>query len=191
MRFVLGIGLVLLMLSGCTYKSGPVDVSSYTPQKRAITEGPSLQKIYLKAVVDNRTQRSIVASITNAQGQEIGYATLGEPVELWIFQGLRAGLEAMGYAVVQTPVKEAKTVIVHINELMANFDGTVLTRENLQGTMSLEVTFKKGNKTITKRISQSQKTWHKPLYSPAAFRPFLQTLMDDVMARAVQEISAF
>ena len=81
MRFVLGIGLVLLLFSGCTYKSGPVDVSSYTPQERGVTEGPSLQKIYLKAVVDNRTQRSIVANITDTQGRAVSYTHLTLPTK--------------------------------------------------------------------------------------------------------------
>lgn len=188
MRVWMGMVLVLLVFSGCAYKNAPLTFSPYVPGPSAMVTGKSVQKVYLKAVIDARQQRSIIASALNSAGQSTGYATSGTALDLWVYEGLKRGLEARGYEVVNAPVKEAKTLTVNIDEFFAQYNGALLSGENLTGTMQLTLHVKVGETTHTKRVAQSQSRWHKPITASEDFKPFLQKLMNDVLARAIYEV---
>lgn len=190
MRVGIGLILALLVLTGCVYKNTPLTFSPYVPKPSTMVGGKSVQKVYLKTVIDNRPRQSIVASFTNTSGQNVGYATTSTAVDVWVHDALRRGLLARGYEVVVQPFKEAKTLEVSIDELFAHYNGTLLSGDNLTGTMQLSLHVKSGQTTTTKRVSQSQQQWHAPMHSSVAFKPFLERLMKDVLARAIDEIHA-
>jgi hypothetical protein len=160
------------------------------PKPATVISSKSVQKVYLKSVVDSRPRQSIVASSTNASGQNVGYATTGTALDVWVYDALKRGLSARGYEVVDTPFKEAKILEVSLDELFANYNGALLSGDNLTGTMQLSLHVKVGEKTTVKKVSQSQNRWHGPIRSSEAFEPFLERLMNDVLARAIDEIHA-
>ena len=190
MRVWIGIGVALLVLTGCAYKNSPLTFSPYVPKPATVISSKSVQKVYLKSVVDSRPRQSIVASSTNASGQNVGYATTGTALDVWVYDALKRGLSARGYEVVDTPFKEAKILEVSIDELFAHYNGALLSGDNLTGTMQLSLHVKVGEKTTVKKVSQSQNRWHGPIRSSEAFEPFLERLMNDVLARAIDEIHA-
>lgn len=193
MRWSLGIitFLIVILVSGCAYKHQSLHFSPFSPKDFSVNKGLSLEKIYLKSVLDKRKETKALGTIYDKEGHAITYASAGEDIRLWIYKALQKGLEAKGIVVINTPEKGVKTVLVNLEELSARYDEGLLKEDNLQANMLLAVEIRKDNTTTVKRISQSSKKWHKPIKDTSAFKPIVETIMQDVLERAVGEIASF
>lgn len=183
------IGLVF-MISGCAYKSQALYFDPYIPKSHSISASATLQKVYLKSVVDLRQTPEILGIVANKDGKPTIHATSGEIISLWLHEALRAGLEAKGIAVISEPQKDAKTLVVHLNKFQAQYKEALLEGDNLHASMAIKAVISNGAKTITKNISQENLQWHKPIRDTQAFKPVLQGLMQDVVERTIAEVSA-
>jgi len=188
---ILGIVIgLILMISGCAYKSQALYFDPYIPKSHAISSDLALEKVYLKSVIDMRQSPEILATIIDSSGNVSTHAASGEAVPLWVYDALKSGLEAKGIAIISKPQKDAKTLVVELKELHAKYDENILKSDNLHASMALRVQITKDKKTVTKNISQESLQWHKPIRDTIAFKPVLQELMQDVVERTVAEVSA-
>lgn len=184
------IGLVFI-ISGCAYKSQALYFDPYKPKDYSISPALSLQKVYLKSVVDLRPSPEVLGVVIGVDGNPVTHAASGEVVALWLHEALKSGLEARGIAVISEPQKDAKILNIHLQELQAQYNEALLKTDNLRASMTLKLEIIKDNKTITKNISQESLQWHKPIRDTQAFKPILQELMQDIVERAVSEVSRF
>jgi hypothetical protein len=182
------VGLVFLV-SGCSYKSQALYFDPYIPKNHTVASGLTLEKVYLKSVVDLRPSPEVLGTVIDTNGNPTIHAASGEVVSLWLYEALKSGLEARGIAVISKPQKDAKTLVIHLEELQAQYNETLLKTDNLRASMTLKVQITKGANAITKNISQESLQWHKPIRDTAAFKPILQGLMQDVIERTVNEVS--
>ena len=184
------IGLVFI-ISGCAYKSQALYFDPYKPKDYSISPALSLQKVYLKSVVDLRPSPEVLGVVIGVDGNPVTHAASGEVVALWLHEALKSGLEARGIAVISEPQKDAKILNIHLQELQAQYNEALLKTDNLRASMTLKLEIIKVNKPITKNISQESLQWHKPIRDTQAFKPILQELMQDIVERAVSEVSRF
>lgn len=193
MRWSLGVitFLIVFIISGCAYKHQALHLSPFLPKDYSVSKGPSLEKVYIKSVIDKRKEPNILGTIYDKNGYAITYASAGEDITLWVYNALQKGLEAKGIVIVNNPEKDAKTIRVNLEELNARYDEGLLKEDNLQASMLLEIEIKRNDTIITKRISQASKKWHKPIKDSASFKPIIEDLMQDVLERTVGEIASF
>ena len=191
MKWIIALGCALLFLTGCTYKQTPLSFSPYMPKQGQIVIGKSVQKVYLKSVIDMRTKDSIVAIATNDRGEKLGTASAMTRIYSWLFDAATKGLQIRGVEVVDHPVKGVPVVNMALMELFATYNGALLEGKNMKAVMDVQVSIIDGDKTVTKNVSQRQSKWSGPIYSSDAFEPFLQTLMEDIAARLVENIITY
>jgi len=182
---------LMLVISGCAYKSQSLYFDPYIPTTHAVSSNLALEKVYLKSVIDMRQSPQILATIIDSSGSASIHATSGEAVPLWVYDALKTGLEARGIATVSNPQEDAKTLVVELKKLHAKYDENIFKSDNLHASMTLRVQITKDKKTVTKNISQKSFQWHKPIKDTIAFKPILQELMQDVVERTVAEVITF
>ena len=190
MRWWLGILFAFVVFSGCAYKkdNSPLNFAPYTPKNAPIIAGKTVQKIYLKSVVDKRESTSIVAAATNSSGEMIGTAVSATSIPLWLYESVKKGLEKRGIEVINTPQKDVKKVDMDLREFFSTYDGEIFEGKNMKAIMFVKLKIQDGQKTITKNISQSQNQWKGIVDEAADFKPFLQVLLNDITTRIIENI---
>ena len=188
MKWIISLGCALLFLTGCTYKQTPLSFTPYLPEQGQIVQGKTLQKVYLKSVMDMRTQNGIVAIATNKNGEKLGVATSATSIDLWLYEAVKKALEARGIVVVDHLVRDVPVAKIAIMELFATYNGELLEGKNMKAVMDVQVSVIDGMRTVTKNVSQRQSQWHGPIYASSEFEPFLQALMEDIAVRVAENI---
>jgi hypothetical protein len=84
--------------------------------------------------------------------------------------------------------QEIATVTINIKKLDVKYYEYQVSSDNLLGSISLEIVFKKGNKTIKKVVNMSESTL-KPIASDASsFEDFIYELMSNSIVKTTKII---
>lgn len=158
MKWIIALGCALLFFAGCSYKQTPLTFSPYMPEQGPIVMGKTVQKVYLKSVVDMRPKSSIVAIATNDKGEKLGSASSATPIDLWLFQAVKKGLEARGVEVVDAPLRDTPTVKLALMELYSTYNGQLLEGKNMKALMDVQVSIIEPMRTVTKKRFSTPKS---------------------------------
>ncbi len=183
---LLFISVIIFFLSGCSYKGGVISVKPYTVNFLSFSK--YAQSVYLNKFQDERIHKNIIAVVTDNKGNNLGYSTTQTNFSKWYDVAIKKALKANGVIVVKSPDKASLKISGKINNIIATFNKSDLTKENLTGFISLKLIIKKGNITITKTISEHINKYNGISVSNQDFKKEIKTLLDDSVRMIVKNI---
>ncbi len=186
------LGLILTMIgiflfSGCSYKNSSITVEPYKVSFLSFKNAH--KSVYLNSFKDERVNKKIVAVVTNSNGDNLGYATTDVDFKAWYKNALKKALNANGFIVTTNPNNANIKTDLILNELLVTFNKSELTKENLTGTISLQLVIKKANETITKTISENISKYNGLSVSNETFKKQVQTLLDDSIKLIIKNLN--
>ena len=186
------LGLILTLIgmflfSGCSYKNSSIIVEPYKVNFLSLKN--THKSIYLNSFKDNRTNKNIVALITNDNGDNLGYATTEVDFKAWYKNALEKALNANGFSITKNPNNANIKINLTLNRLLVTFNKSKLTKENLTGTISLKLVIKRANDTITKTISENISKYNGLTVSNETFQKQIQILLNDSIKLIVKNLT--
>lgn len=172
--------ILMIFLSGCSQRSSVLSFDPYTTNSQKL----STQKhVLINSVTDARNNKSIIATITDGNGNVDEYVMLQNNLAQWVEDGLRKELTNLGADL--NGYESDMVVDIKIIELKSNLSG--YSTDNLKGDVKFQITIKQGDKTITKNIAQEQSKFA-PILTGGAFKSFFDELMKDIIKRTAMQI---
>ena len=186
------LGLILTLIgmflfSGCSYKNSSIIVEPYKVNFLSLKN--THKSIYLNSFKDNRTNKNIVALITNDNGDNLGYATTEVDFKAWYKNALEKALNANGFSITKNPNNANIKINLTLNRLLVTFNKSKLTKENLTGTISLQLVIKRANDTITKTISENISKYNGLTVSNETFQKQIQILLNDSIKLIIKNLT--
>ncbi|MGB2551992.1 YajG family lipoprotein [Campylobacter sp. MOP51] len=174
------IALLPFLFLGCAQQSSVLNLSPYNSTSNSLGFAKQVQ---INSVIDNRQNKSIVATITNSKGDVSEYVTLQNDISVWLKDALEKEISRLGGQVVS--FSSDIIVDVEIVWLKANLSG--YSTDNLKGEAKVMLTIRRGDQTITKNVAQTQ-TKFAPIQTSGAFDKFIDELLSDIVKRAAVQI---
>ncbi len=175
---------VFVLLVGCAYRGKVLQVEPY--KTTFIASTPQHQKIYIQDVKDTRANKSIIAVVTNSDGDDLGYDTSSTDFVKWYKDALKKSLKANGYEVVKSPKNAQKKITLQLKNLLVTFNKSNLTKANLFGYIKLKLIIQQNNQTITKQISERIKNYTPLIADTKDFKKEIKTLLNDSVKMIVK-----
>ncbi len=177
----------IFLLSGCSYKSSSIDIKPY--QVSFLSFKNTHKSVYINSFKDERTNKKIVAVVTNNDGDNLGYTTSNVNFGVWYKNALKKALNANGFIMVTNPKNATFKINLVLNKLFVTFNKSELIKENLTGTISLQLIIKKGNETITKTISENISKYNGLTVSNETFQKQIEALLNDSIKLIIKNLS--
>ena len=177
----------IFLLSGCSYKGSSIDIKPY--QVSFLSFKNAHKSVYLSSLKDERVNKKIVAVVTNNNGDNLGYATTNVNFITWYKNALKKALNANGFITTDDPNSANMQINLILNELLVTFNKSILTKENLTGTISLKLIVKKGRETITKNISENISKYNGLTVSNETFQEQVETLLNDSIKLIIKNLT--
>ncbi|WP_279061445.1 hypothetical protein [Campylobacter lanienae] len=172
------IAVFMVILVGCGGSSSVLTLKDYTPTK--YTYSP--KKVTINSIIDTRSNRNLVATITDSKGNLNHSVILDKSLKDIFANSLNKELEANGV------IKGSDIVVdIEIAQFSANLSG--YSGENLKGQSKVIIKIQKGDTTTTKTISQLQSKYT-PLPIASAFEPFINDMLNDMVLATSKAILA-
>lgn len=177
----------IFLFSGCSYKNSSITVEPYKVSFLSFKNAH--KSVYLNSFKDDRVNKKIVAVVTNNNGDNLGYATTDVDFKAWYKNALKKALNANGFIISKNPNSADIKINLTLNELLVTFNKSELTKENLTGTISLELVIKRANETITKTISENISKYNGLSVSNETFKKQIQTLLNDTVKLIIKNLN--
>jgi len=177
----------IFLFSGCSYKNSSITVEPYKVSFLSFKNAH--KSVYLNSFKDDRVNKKIVAVVTNNNGDNLGYATTDVDFKAWYKNALKKALNANGFIISKNPNSADIKINLTLNELLVTFNKSELTKENLTGTISLELVIKRANETITKTISENISKYNGLSVSNETFKKQVQTLLNDTVKLIIKNLN--
>ncbi len=186
------LSLILTMIgifffSGCSYKNSSITVEPYKVSFLSFKN--THKNVYLNSFKDERVNKKIVAVVTNSNGDNLGYTTTDVNFAAWYKNALKKALNANGFIVTDNPNSADMQINLTLNELLVTFNKSELIKENLTGSISLQLVIKKANETITKTISENISKYNGLTVSKETFKKQVQTLLNDSVKLIIKNLT--
>lgn len=171
---------ICFIFVGCSStRHSVISLPQYVPSNN----GFSTQKtVNILSINDKRVNASTVATITNKKGTVSEYVMIEENLVDWFKKALYAELQKSGVVISDSA---DVNVEIDINELTANLSG--YSSDNMKGNCVVSLRFYKDEQTINKKLSGPQ-TKFVAITTTSAFKPFLNTLLSDMVKRTAKAI---
>ncbi len=179
--------LGIFLLSGCSYKGSSIDIKPY--QVSFLSFRNAYKSVYLSSFKDKRANKKIVAIVTNNNADNLGYATTNVNFVTWYKDALKKALNANGFITTDDPNSANMQIELILNELLVTFNKSLLTKENLTGTISLKLIIKKEGETITKNISENISKYNGLTISNETFQKQVETLLNDSIKLIIKNLT--
>ena len=172
--------ILALFFTGCAQRSSVLNLQSYATN----SQKTNYQKnIRINSVTDERSNKSIIATITDSDGNVDEYVTLQNDLAQWVSQSVEKELKQLGASL--DGAEQDVAVDIKILELKANLTG--YSGENLKGGVKMQIILTFGDQTVTKNVSQEQAKFA-PIHTSGAFKSFFDELLQDIVKRAAIQI---
>ncbi len=179
--------IAIFLLSGCSYKGSSITVEPYKVSFLSFKNAH--KSIYLSSFKDERVNKKIVAVVTNNNGDNLGYATTETDFKIWYKNALKKVLSLNGFTVITSPNHADMQLNLILYKLLVTFNKSELIKENLTGTISLKLIIKKGDKTITKNISENISKYNGLIASNETFKKVIETLLNDSVKLIIKNLT--
>ena len=179
--------MAIFLLSGCSYKGSSITVEPYKVSFLSFKNAH--KSVYLSSFKDERVNKKIVAVVTNNNGDNLGYATTETDFKIWYKNALIKALNANGFVISKNPNSADIQINLILNKLLVTFNKSILTKENLIGTISLKLIVKKGRETITKNISENISKYNGLTVSNETFLKQVETLLNDSIKLIIKNLT--
>jgi uncharacterized lipoprotein YajG len=183
---ILIITLGVLFLSGCSYKNSTVAIAPY--KVNFLSFSNKHKRIYINSIKDDRTNKHIVAVITNSKGDNLGYITTTQNFIKWYKNALQKALMANGFFITNNKKQSDMSIDLILKELLVSFNKNEFIKENLTGRISLKLILHAKKETITKNISENTSKYNGLTISKEGFKEQLQTLLNDSVKLIVKNL---
>ncbi len=177
----------IFVLSGCSYKGSSIDIKPY--QVNFLSFRNAYKSVYLSSFKDKRANKKIVAIVTNNNADNLGYATTNVNFAAWYKDALKKALNANGFITTDDPSSANMQIELILNELLVTFNKSLLTKENLTGTISLKLIVKKEGETIIKNISENISKYNGLTVSNETFQKQVETLLNDSIKLIIKNLT--
>ncbi len=183
---VLFISVTIFLLSGCSYKSGTISIEPYNVNFLSFNN--HAKTVYISHFTDNRVHKNIIAIVTDNKGNNLGYSTTETNFSKWYEAAVKKALKANGFIVVNSMKNASLVISGKIKNLLATFNKSNLTKENLTGYISLQLIIKHANTTITKTISEHISKYNGLTVTNKDFKQEIKTLLNDSIKLMIRNI---
>lgn len=183
---ILFISIGLLFFGGCSYKNSTITIAPY--KVNFLSFANRHRKVYINSVKDNRTNKQIVAVVTNDKGDNLGYTTTTQDFTKWYKNALQKALEANGFSLAKDKKQSDMSIDLSLNELVVTFNKSELIKENLTGHIALKLILHQGKETITKNISESISKYNGLTVSEDTFKEQVQILLNDSIKLIIKNL---
>lgn len=186
MKYILSFLVLLVFLTGCTYKNNPLSLNSYD----ARYAGPLSKEhksVLVRVVKDIRSQKQTIGQVLD-NGKTLANLYTHVNFEAKYQEGLLYALRMAGFDT-DTTTKTAQLVVeVFIKDIEIiyndkNFD------TNLKGEIEIEVLTRKNDEVITQTFRQKSGKWIKPTFDSQELEPFLHDLFSDSIDQIVSRLA--
>lgn len=184
MRYIFAIFLLLFFVA-CSIKPNVLTLNSYKPTSSKISNKISIQKAYIKSIIDTREDETIVGLVDNISNTYPLFTDTN--IKLWFYNALVDGLRAKGYEIVKEPLKEALAIKVAIIKFDINYSKAITKYNNLKGVLDIQLSLAKGFKNDVENILQTQKSFYEDTPSKEELETLMQTLVDDMVSQIIQK----
>lgn len=181
MKKILTSFFAIFLIAGCAQKSSVVNLDPYQSfSSRAVNN----VNVYLVSVNDSRSNKSVLGTILDSDSNVKDSVSLGNDLSSWFKQSLVNELNAIGANVVENS-DNALIVNVDIQTLEASING--YTGDNLKAKGEVFITIKKGNKTFTKRVADTESKFV-AIRDNDAFKPIIKSVLDSLITKSAKQI---
>jgi len=180
--------VMVILMSGCSYKNEAIELPSYKTQYLSqATQDPS--SVSFLAVTDAREDKTSIGHV-EANGQITSKFYSNVDFAERYKEGLTNALKSAKFNLRNNPAGADATIDVKIKDIQLVYNDTNKFDENLHGKIIVEVTLKKQGKEIVQTFTQKQGKWIKPSYSSKDIEPFLYTIFTDSINSIVAKLAA-
>ncbi|KIM02789.1 MAG: hypothetical protein KU29_13720 [Sulfurovum sp. FS06-10] len=179
--------VTMMVMTGCAYKNEAIELSSYKGQYvgRTTQDKTPIALISVTDVRPNPMYVGYVVSDNVATAKLYSYVNFADRYK----EALNRALQAARFTMVQKPSDTTTLLTVAIKEIHLTYNDTKKLDENLHGKVVVEVTVKKGEKSLIRTFTQEQGKWIKPSYTSKDIEPFLDTLFVDNINQIVTKLA--
>jgi uncharacterized lipoprotein len=179
---------VVVLMSGCSYKNEPIELSSYKAQYLGqMTQDTN--SVSLLSVTDIREDKRSIGHV-EANGQVTtklySYVDFANRYK----EGLEYALKAAKINLTKNPADSDTTISVKIKDIQIVYNDTEKFDENLHGKIVVDVMIKKADKTIVQTVTQQEGKWIKPSYTSKDIEPLMYSLFTDSINLIVSKLAA-
>ncbi len=171
------ISFLFLFISGCSYKNTILQIAPY--KVNFVSFKKQNKKIFIDKILDQRPDKSILAIVTNDNGDNLGYFVSTTDLIKWYRNALKKALNANGFEITNSKKDSSVVIDIKIKKLLATFNKSKLTKANLFGDVRLKLIIHTKNETITKNISEQIKSYNGLIVDDKDFEKEIKTLLSD------------
>lgn len=185
MKNLLFFSILLLLMTGCTYKNEALTLPPYATQYNGPLSKANTT-VYLRLVKDLRQDKTIVGYLRN-NGKTLAPLYSNADFEARYAEGVAYALHVAGFNT-DASAKAATLVIeIYIKDIeLIHNDKSFDT--NLKGDIELEVIVRKDSEVITQNFRQKGSKWLKPSFESKDLEPFLYELFADSIDQIVSRL---
>ncbi|MGD9970142.1 MAG: YajG family lipoprotein [Sulfuricurvum sp.] len=179
--------VAMILLTGCSYKNEAIELSSYKGQYLGKTTQDQ-RPVTLVSVTDARENKTSVGYVlaNDVETDKLySYVNFADRYK----DALTTALGMAKFNLVQNPADAVETISVKIKDIQLIYNDTKKFDENLHGKVVVEVTLKKGDKTLVQTFTQAQGKWIQPSYTSKDIEPLLDTIFTDSVNDIVSKLT--
>lgn len=185
MKKLLFFSLLLLLVTGCTYKNEALSLAPYATQYN----GPlakAKNTVYVRLVKDLRKDKTIIGYLRD-NGKTLAPLYSNADFEARYQDGIAYALRVAGFDTDASTNVASLVVEIYIKDIeLIHNDKSFDT--NLKGEIEIEVIVRKGSEVITQNFRQKGSKWLKPSFESKDLEPFLYELFADSIDQIVSRL---
>lgn len=178
-KIILSCLFLVVSFSACTKKN----VATIKPYESFYSNQTAKKQIVFNGVKDDRLLP--VVSYIMKGDRVLAKFLSNQNIKEWYQEAYKREFHATDMILDQQQ-RDPRSTIVQINlkDVIAKYHKDILTKANLEGKVSLEITLKKGNKIVKKIVNTSQSEYKLSIRDAEGFEKFMHTLMSDSVAKS-------
>lgn len=147
-------------------------------------------KAYIKSFEDDRTDKQMLGSIKNKNGEIIGMMATSQNMTEWFSSAFEKEMRAAGFAPVSSEKDADASYAFTIKKLDAEYVQTEISGKNLHLIMEIEVKITRGANTLTKQYKYNESKWTKPLFEAESLKNTLEPFVKEGITSTVKDLVA-
>lgn len=182
MKKIIYLMLIVFAIVGCSNKNRVLTLYDYGTYAKS---APSSKSVFIESVKDDRKNKNVVAKVKDKSDMVTEYVVLTQDLSAWYKDALSNELVAHGISSDGFPQNTDAVINLTIKDLDGTLQG--YSKDNMKANALVLLEIKKGNKTITKQVSQNQSQFA-VMQKGTSFTPFMQELLRDMVMKTAKEI---
>lgn len=188
MKWIVSLFAGSILFLGCSSKPNDLTFSLYQPKVSSKIRSVSIQKVYIKSVIDLRPNTRAIGTFES--GNDLYLVETKTNLNVWFYDAIERGLKERGYKIIPDYKKGSIYIKVYITKATADYK-QIKNSDDMFGKLKLKIEYKKGNLTQTDDIYISQSGYYGSLPDKEEYEEFVQRMLDKSVDKIVRKVSVY